>query len=111
MPCAHRRRRRCARGGTQGWPGLRRGDHRPRPTPERSMSNHIEDVALRTADGARLAGDLYYPSGTPRGGVVVVHGFSATRRLDAVVEHARSLADAGFLVLAYDGRGHGTSDG
>ncbi|WP_158240350.1 alpha/beta hydrolase [Mycobacterium hubeiense] len=71
----------------------------------------VDDIILRTADGARLAGDVYHPSDTPRGGVVVVHGFSATRRLEAVVEQARSLADAGYLVLTYDGRGHGMSDG
>jgi uncharacterized protein len=75
------------------------------------MSVHVEDVELRTIDGARLAGDLYRPAGTPRGGVVMVHGFSATRRDEAVVEHAEKLADAGYLVLAYDGRGHGMSDG
>lgn len=71
----------------------------------------LEEVILRTADGARLAGDVYHPVDTPRGGVVVVHGFSATRRLEAVVEQARALADAGFVVLTYDGRGHGMSDG
>jgi pimeloyl-ACP methyl ester carboxylesterase len=71
----------------------------------------VEDVVLRTEDGNRLAGDVYHPSGTPRGGVVVAHGFSAHRRLDVVVEQARTLAEAGYVVLAYDGRGHGTSDG
>jgi pimeloyl-ACP methyl ester carboxylesterase len=75
------------------------------------VSVRIDDVMLRTLDGARLAGDLYHPLGTPYAGVVVVHGFSATRRLDPVVTQARALADAGFLVLAYDGRGHGMSDG
>lgn len=69
------------------------------------------DVEFETADGARLTGDVYAPSGTPRGGVVLVHGFSATRRLDAIVQHAEALADTGFMVLAYDGRGHGMSSG
>jgi pimeloyl-ACP methyl ester carboxylesterase len=68
-------------------------------------------IEFKTADGARLAGDVYPPPGRPRGGVVLVHGFSATRRLDAVVQHAEALADAGFIVLAYDGRGHGMSSG
>jgi pimeloyl-ACP methyl ester carboxylesterase len=75
------------------------------------MTIDVDDVVLRTADGARLAGDHYHPGRTPRGGVVVVHGFSATRRLDTVMQQARSLAEAGFEVLAYDGRGHGMSDG
>jgi pimeloyl-ACP methyl ester carboxylesterase len=73
------------------------------------VSVQVEGVVLRT-DGARLAGDVYHPAQAPRGGVVVVHGFSATRRLEAVVEQARSLAEAGFTVLTYDGRGHGSSD-
>jgi pimeloyl-ACP methyl ester carboxylesterase len=71
----------------------------------------VEDVALRTADGTGLVGDIYRPDAVPRGGVVLAHGFSAHRRLDVVIEQARALADAGFVVLAYDGRGHGTSDG
>ncbi|MGH3674511.1 MAG: alpha/beta hydrolase [Mycobacterium sp.] len=75
------------------------------------MTLHVENVVLQTVDGARLAGDHYRPVRTPRGGVVVVHGFSATRRLETVMEQARSLAEAGFEVLAYDGRGHGMSDG
>lgn len=75
------------------------------------MTARVEDVCLRTTDGNRLTGDVYHPIGAPLGGVVVVHGFSAHRRLDDVVEQARALADAGFVVLAYDGRGHGTSDG
>lgn len=75
------------------------------------MSVRVEDVALRTADGTGLTGDVYHPAGAPRGGVVLAHGFSAHRRLDVVIQQARALADAGFVVLAYDGRGHGTSDG
>jgi pimeloyl-ACP methyl ester carboxylesterase len=71
----------------------------------------VEDITLRTVDGHRLHGDIYHPGGTSRGGVVVAHGFSAHRRLDVVVEQAQALADAGFTVLTYDGRGHGTSDG
>lgn len=75
------------------------------------MTVRVEDITLQTADGTRLAGDIYQPAGTPRGAVVVAHGFSAHRRLDVVIEQARALVDAGFTVLTYDGRGHGTSDG
>ncbi|MBX7431863.1 lysophospholipase [Mycobacterium sp. Y57] len=71
----------------------------------------VEDAVLSTVDGARLFADVYHPGGPVHGGVVLVHGFSATRRLDAVVEQARALADAGFVVLAYDSRGHGMSGG
>jgi pimeloyl-ACP methyl ester carboxylesterase len=71
----------------------------------------VEDVSLRTADGQLLAADLYHPTDAPVGGVVVVHGFSAHRRLDEITEQASALTDAGFVVLAYDGRGHGMSGG
>jgi uncharacterized protein len=71
----------------------------------------VEDITLQTVDGHRLAGDIYHSDSAPRGGVVVAHGFSAHRRLDVIVEQAQALADAGFTVLTYDGRGHGTSDG
>lgn len=75
------------------------------------MTIQVEDTELRTVDGARLAADVYRPAIPSRGGVVVVHGFSATRRLEPVAGQARTLAESGFTVLAYDGRGHGMSDG
>ncbi len=75
------------------------------------MTTPLDGVVLRTQDGTELAADVYHPCRPPRGGVVVVHGFSATRRLVPVVEQARALADSGYLVLAYDARGHGTSGG
>ncbi len=75
------------------------------------MTFELEDVVLRTADGNRLVADHYRPAHTPRGGVVLVHGFTATRRLDTVAAQAQSLAEAGFEVLAYDARGHGMSEG
>jgi len=75
------------------------------------MNARVDDVTFRTDDGARLVGDVYQPDAASRGGVVLAHGFSATRRLEAVVQHAQALTDAGFTVLAYDGRGHGTSEG
>lgn len=75
------------------------------------MIMRIEHAVLSSPDGTRLVADIYQPGATVRGGVVLVHGFSATRRLDPVVEQARALADAGFAVLTYDSRGHGVSGG
>lgn len=75
------------------------------------MTTSFDEVLLKAGDGTELAADIYHPDRPPRGGVVVVHGFSATRRLAAVVEQAKALADRGFLVLAVDTRGHGTSGG
>lgn len=72
---------------------------------------HVDGVWLRTGDGVLLAADVYRPAGIPRGGVVTVHGFSASRRHPAVVDQVVALARRGLLVVAYDGRGHGTSSG
>jgi alpha-beta hydrolase superfamily lysophospholipase len=47
----------------------------------------------------------------PRATVVLVHGFSASTADGAVVRQAEALARAGFDVVSYDGRGHGTSEG
>ena len=49
------------------------------------MIMRIEHAVLSSPDGTRLVADVYQPGATVRGGVVLVHGFSATRRLDAVV--------------------------
>lgn len=74
------------------------------------MITQVEE-SLRTADGVDLTADLYHPDGAVCGGVVVAHGLSASRRHPAVVAQADALVRRGFLVLAYDGRGHGTSSG
>lgn len=75
------------------------------------MSRPVEDISLRTSDGVTLTADVYRPECGPRGAVVIAHGLSASRRHPAVVDQADSLVRRGFLVLAYDGRGHGTSSG
>lgn len=80
-------------------------------TPADGRVRVLEETELRTDDGVRLAADLYRPAGTPRGTVVLAHGFSGTRRGIAVVEQAASLTRAGFVVLTYDARGHGASSG
>jgi pimeloyl-ACP methyl ester carboxylesterase len=75
------------------------------------MSVPVEVVSLRTSDGVTLTADVYRPEAAPRGGVVIAHGLSASRRHPAVVAQADALVRRGLLVLAYDGRGHGTSSG
>lgn len=67
--------------------------------------------ALHTADGLRLAAYLRQPASAPLGAVVLVHGFTATGSHPEVVAQADALADEGFAVVTYDGRGHGTSEG
>lgn len=53
--------------------------------------------------------DLYIPSATPAPAVILAHGFGGSK--ESVSEEAQSLADAGFVVLAYTARGFGESTG
>jgi dienelactone hydrolase len=66
-------------------------------------------VSFRTTDGVTLAATLYEPAVRPAPAVVLVHMFTRSRRdWQAVGER---LADAGFVALAVDLRGHGASGG
>ena len=65
---------------------------------------------LVTADGVHLAARRWRGrAGT--GAVVLVHGFGASSHEARVVALAEELNCRGHEVLAYDGRGHGASDG
>jgi len=63
-------------------------------------------VSFPTGDGGLIYGDVY---GTGKRAVVLAHGGRFDRQSWA--EQARSLAAAGFLVLAIDFRGEGQSRG
>jgi dienelactone hydrolase len=65
-----------------------------------------QEVSFPTDDGVAIAGSLYLP-GRPGPGIVLVHALSRTREDWSAV--AARLADAGFVVLAIDLRGHGAS--
>jgi dienelactone hydrolase len=65
-----------------------------------------QEVSFRTDDGVAIVGSLYLP-GRPGPGIVLVHALSRTHEDWSVV--AARLADAGFVVLAIDLRGHGAS--
>ncbi len=64
------------------------------------------DVQFRTDDGVTIAGTLYLP-GRPGPGILLLHALSRSREDWSGV--ASRLSDAGFVVLAIDLRGHGTS--
>jgi len=72
----------------------------------------VEPVELSGFDGTVLRGDLYRPAGADadRPGVVMSHGFSAVRTM-ALPAFAHALADSGLVVLLYDHRNLGDSDG
>ena len=65
-----------------------------------------QDVSFRTDDGVTIAGTLYLP-GRPGPGIVLVHALSRSREDWNAV--ASRLADAGFVALTIDLRGHGAS--
>ncbi len=67
----------------------------------------LRDVSFRTADGVRLDG-WFHPSSNGAT-VVLAHGFGQGRL--GLLPEARILADAGYGLLLYDARGHGTSEG
>jgi uncharacterized protein len=58
-------------------------------------------------DGLSYA--LFEPEGTPRGGVVIVHG--AGSRKESHFDFARAARAAGLAAVVYDQRGHGESEG
>lgn len=62
------------------------------------------------ADGTTLRGWLFVPDNAkgPLPAIIVSHGFSAIKEQDV---HAQFFADAGFVVLLYDHRNLGSSDG
>jgi fermentation-respiration switch protein FrsA (DUF1100 family) len=72
------------------------------------------DVELPAHDGTTLRGWLYGAHGRdaagPGPGVVMAHGFSATKEM-ALDRYAEVFAAAGLTVLVYDHRGLGASDG
>lgn len=66
------------------------------------------------SEGARLRGWLYLPVPSPRAGrhpaIVMAHGFSAVKE-QYLDRYAEVFAGAGFVVLVYDHRNFGESEG
>src|SRR5262249_45079749 len=66
------------------------------------------------SEGVRLAGDLFVPAGLGAGerraGIVLCHGYTGVRSI-YLPDNARALAEAGYVVLTFDYKGWGDSDG
>jgi dipeptidyl aminopeptidase/acylaminoacyl peptidase len=66
------------------------------------------------SEGTRLSGDLFLPdglrSGETRAGIVLCHGYTGVRNL-YLPDTAKALTDAGYVVLTFDYKGWGDSDG
>jgi len=73
----------------------------------------METEVFFQSDGLRCAADLYLPESARAGaklpGLVIGHGFSVVK--EALVEHGRWFARAGFATLAIDYRTFGRSEG
>jgi hypothetical protein len=66
------------------------------------------------SEGTRLSGDLFLPDdltpGEKRAGIVLCHGYTGVRNL-YLPDNARLLNQAGYVVLTFDYKGWGDSDG
>ena len=66
------------------------------------------------SEGVRLAGDLFLPgdlsTGETRAGIVLCHGYTGVRNL-YLPDIAQVLTEAGYVVLTFDYKGWGDSDG
>ena len=66
------------------------------------------------SEGVKLVGDVYLPDdikpGERRAGIVLCHGYTGVRNI-YLPDNARVLANAGYVVLTFDYKGWGDSDG
>lgn len=66
------------------------------------------------SEGIKLVGDIYYPDGAARdrkrAGIVLCHGYTGVKDL-YLPDNARVLNEAGYVVLTFDYKGWGESDG
>jgi fermentation-respiration switch protein FrsA (DUF1100 family) len=66
------------------------------------------------SEGHKLTGDLYLPDSLPKGdkraGIVLCHGYTGVKDL-YLPDNARVLNEAGYVVLTFDYKGWGESEG
>jgi uncharacterized protein len=66
------------------------------------------------SEGFKLVGDVYYPDGVKlgerRAGIVLCHGYTGVKDL-YLPDNARVLNDAGYMVMTFDYKGWGDSEG
>src|SRR5207247_574257 len=90
------------------------------PWAAESSAGLVYDPAMITkpvtfySEGHQLVGDVFYPSdlppGQPRAGVVLCHGYTGIKDL-YLPDNARTLAQAGYVVMTFDYKGWGESAG
>jgi ABC-2 type transport system ATP-binding protein len=80
-----------------------------RDQPVRTSSQFLPGTPEPGGGPVRLDTTLYLPAHIPAPAILLAHGFGGSK--DELAGQARSLARAGYLVLAYSARGFGASDG
>jgi ABC-2 type transport system ATP-binding protein len=78
-------------------------------SPVRSSSQLIAGTPEPDGKPVQLDTTLYLPSSTPAPAVLLAHGFGGSKA--DLAGQAKSLASAGYVVLAYSARGFGASGG
>lgn len=68
----------------------------------------LSQIALKTADGKKIAGD-FFDTASPKGLVVYLHMMPAAK--ESYLKLAEKLQNDGYAGLAIDFRGHGASEG
>lgn len=77
-------------------------------------SDHVQSVERRieTWDGKELATRLYLPETTdPAPAVLITHGYGSNKESRVPSDVGEMYAEHGYVVLTYDSRGFGESDG
>jgi len=80
-----------------------------RAAPIRTSAQFVTGTPEPGGGPVRLDTELYLPASTPAPAVLLAHGFGGSKA--DLAGQARSLARAGFVVLAYTARGFGASGG
>ena len=62
-----------------------------------------QEVNFTTEDGVMITGDLYLPEKSPAPAILALHQWQADR--SSYAAFAKEMREAGFVVLAIDGRG------
>jgi fermentation-respiration switch protein FrsA (DUF1100 family) len=74
----------------------------------------VKEAVSFYSEGTRLVGDVYCPddvtSAEPRAGIVLCHGYTGVKDL-YLPDNARVLNEAGYVVMTFDYKGWGESEG
>ncbi len=76
---------------------------------KRNPDIRYEEFSCESSIGETIRGLIFKPEGEPRALIVFTHGYN--RSIENYLKEAKLFADAGFMVLFFDGVGAGRSSG